>query len=357
LEDHYRNLSSFSQKLRFLIDIQTNILDMFHERLADSMRTYVARTTTIGRTSREDQAALQGLPGLETLCKIYGSTDYLENSMRDWSEDVFFLELWSELQYRAEHRERGKPVVGGMTLAEVALRTSNTVGTEDGETSGSIFDEPAASYNRLRVRVEAIIVELLQNNIKQSLGAYQRINPWSTLAPTSSAQPLSPTAELDTLISSLSTLFAFLAKALAPLPLRRIARQAVQTIDHQLLDQVLLRHSFSTAGATQLAADVNAIRSVLDRYVGGAVGEWGLGRCSEAVKLLSVPVKGSRGEVDDGTGDDGKKREWGLWEVERHLIGSGGDEAREFLINEMGIERLSVTDARKILSRKVELGS
>ena len=329
---------------------------MFHEKLMDTMRTYVARSTTIGRTSREDQAALLGLPGLETLCKIYGSAEYLENSMRDWSDDVFFLELWSELKYRADHLERGRLIVGDLTLAQVAEKTSATIGTDDGEASGSIFDETAASYNRLRQRIEGIVVELLQNNVRQSLAQYVRINPWSTLGGPST-RPTAPTAELDALLSSLASLMGFLARALAPLPFRRISRQAVQAVEQHIFDQVLLRHSFSAAGAAQMTADLGAVRSVFDKTVGGGVGEWGLGRSEEAARLLSVPVTGSR-EDEDLAGDEHVPgKEWGLWEVERQLLQSGGDEAREFLINELGMERISVTEARKILARKVELSS
>jgi len=49
-------------------------------------------TSSIGRTvqgiTKEEQAKLQGLEGLERLCRIYGSADYLEKAMRDWSDDL-----------------------------------------------------------------------------------------------------------------------------------------------------------------------------------------------------------------------------------------------------------------------------
>ncbi|OCL09950.1 hypothetical protein AOQ84DRAFT_254038, partial [Glonium stellatum] len=105
ITDRYRPLTSFSQKLRFLIDIQISIFDRFHERLHSGLEAYLSMTSSIGRTvqgiSKEEQAKLQGLEGLERLCRIYGSADYLEKAMRDWSDDLFFLELWEELQDRA----------------------------------------------------------------------------------------------------------------------------------------------------------------------------------------------------------------------------------------------------------------
>ena len=90
--DRYRPLTSFSQKLRFLIDIQISIFDRFHERLHSGLEAYLSMTSSIGRTvqgiTKEEQAKLQGLEGLERLCRIYGSADYLEKAMRDWSDDL-----------------------------------------------------------------------------------------------------------------------------------------------------------------------------------------------------------------------------------------------------------------------------
>lgn len=85
-------MTSFKHKLAFLIDIQIAIFDQFHERLNDNLEAYLRMTTTLGRAmggvSREEQEKLLGVEGLERLCKTYGSADYLEKAMRDWSDDV-----------------------------------------------------------------------------------------------------------------------------------------------------------------------------------------------------------------------------------------------------------------------------
>lgn len=36
----------------------------------------------------DDQANVQGIEGLERLCRVYGSAEYMEKKMRDWSDDV-----------------------------------------------------------------------------------------------------------------------------------------------------------------------------------------------------------------------------------------------------------------------------
>lgn len=92
ITDRYRPLSSFSQKLRFLIDIQISIFDRFHERLHSGLEAYLTLTSSIGRRvqgiSQEEQASLQGVAGLDRLCRVYGSAEYLEKAMRDWSDDI-----------------------------------------------------------------------------------------------------------------------------------------------------------------------------------------------------------------------------------------------------------------------------
>jgi hypothetical protein len=92
ITDRYRPLTSFSQKLQFLIDIQIAIFDKLHERLQSNLEAYLTMTTSFGRAvggvTKEEQGKLLGVEGLERLCKTFGSADYLEKAMRDWSDDV-----------------------------------------------------------------------------------------------------------------------------------------------------------------------------------------------------------------------------------------------------------------------------
>ncbi|CAO2656064.1 Nn.00g048670.m01.CDS01 [Neocucurbitaria sp. VM-36] len=393
ITDRYRPLTSFSQKLTFLIDIQIAIFDKLHERLLSNLEAYLTMTTYVGRkaagVTKEEQEKLLGVEGLERLCKTYGSADYLEKAMRDWSDDVFFLDIYEELQDRA--RQAGS--IGGMSVAAVAERTSKSVeGNSDG---GSLFDETASWYARLRERSATIIIDTLSNNVRESLRPYRHINPWATLGGSSSASAtnLSPTAEIDPLLAYLTSTLTFLSRALASAPLRRITRTVLATISSTLWDNVLSRYRFSTAGAAQLHADLAAICRVVDKAVGPAVAETGLRKCLEGVQLVGLPVKGgndqaARTAASSSTTDDGgegAEDDWeawggadadadhgahvppkanigdttaenvglGLWEVERRLF-ADNQSARDVL-EELGLEVLSETEARALLRRRVEL--
>ena len=50
------------------------------------MTSAIART--VQAVSKEELANLQGLGGLDRLCRVFGSADYVERALRDWSDDV-----------------------------------------------------------------------------------------------------------------------------------------------------------------------------------------------------------------------------------------------------------------------------
>ncbi|KAF2827298.1 hypothetical protein CC86DRAFT_393464 [Ophiobolus disseminans] len=346
ITDRYRPLTSFSQKLTFLIDIQIAIFDKYHEKLLSNLEAYLTMTTALGRAmggvTKEEQERLLGIEGLERLCKTYGSADYLEKAMRDWSDDLFFLDIWEGLQDRA--RQEGSSNIGGKTVADVAERTSKTVG---GDTDGgALFDETASWYARLRDRT-------------MSARRCGRID-------TSSATTnISPTAEIDPLVAHLSTTLSFLARALAAPPLRRITRIVLAAVSASLWDNVLTRYRFSTQGAAQLHADLAAVCRVVDKAVGPGVAEAGLRRCLEGAQLVGLPVKGGKEMTEGGEGAAGEApaedggdtadgvAHLGLWEVERRLFAD--NETARGVLDELGLELLSETEARALLRRRVEL--
>ena len=293
--------------------------------------------------SREAQAELQGLGGLERLCRVYGSAEYLEKKMRDWSDDIFFLDLWDELQDRARNNTR-KNLAGPMSIEAVAERTSSTVGSE--EDTGALFDETAGAYRRLRIRSEGIMQEMLTSSIRENLRPYGRINPWSSLATVEPSSSLALTAELDATVQQIDEYLSFLSKILAQAPLRRVVRQISLNIQSFFWDYVLMRYTFSTYGVAQFRRDVDAIWETIDRWLGAGQAEMGMRRLKEAFVLMQLPVR-----TGDDSGADGAL---GLWEVEKRIFRTN-EEGREVL-EELGLDVLGEVDARHVLERMIELG-
>lgn len=97
--NQYSKLRRFSQKMAFLIDIQATILDKYYGRLKDSLEAYQSLTSTVGRTlhgmTKEERAAVEGVGGLESLCKVFGSADYIISMLQEWiNEEVSIHNLY-----------------------------------------------------------------------------------------------------------------------------------------------------------------------------------------------------------------------------------------------------------------------
>lgn len=373
ITERYRTLASFSQKLRFLIDIQIAIFDQFLGRLRSSLEAYLTMTSSIGRrmqgVSKDDQTELHGVKGLDHLCRVFGSAEYLERAMRDWSDDVFFLELWEELQERVRTRDRVSRNLG--ELQEIKQKTSAAVGDDEnnGELQGALFDETATSYQNLRIRSEGVLVETLTYNIREALRPYARIATWASLSSTTASGAIS--AELEPTLRLLSEYFGFLSKAIGRTALRRLSRQVAHSIQSFIWDNVLTRHSFSTAGAMRLSVDVSAICGNIDSYVGNGQARLGMRKLVEGVALISLPIRSeiprvqqsSSGDDEDtaawedtnGHAEEADSKKMGLFEAER-LVFMDNESARHAL-EQLGLESLSESDARAVLEKRIELGS
>ena len=364
ITERYQPLSSFSQKLRFLIDIQITIFDQLHERLRSALEAYLAMTSTIGRTVQgaEGQASVEGVAGLERLCRVFGSAEYLEKKMEDWSNDLFFVELWSELQERVKlNKESGRNVAGPMSVADVASRTSQAITDNrsevpDASSDGALFDETASAYRRLRQRSESIIISTMTSNTLSALKPYSRISTWASLS-TSTVVSLPPSSDLAPAMRTLSTNISFLSRALGVAPLRRIIRQLLHPIQNYIWSNILMRNTFSDAGAAQLVSDVDHLCGVIDVSLGpaGSAGDSvrGLKRLNEGLLLLGLDANAPK--TDEPTVEPEENKVQGLWEIEKRLF-KDNESAREVLA-ELGIETLTEAEARSILERRAEMGS
>ncbi|PYH93283.1 RINT-1 family protein [Aspergillus ellipticus CBS 707.79] len=372
ITERYQPLSSFSQKLRFLIDIQITIFDHFHERLHSALEAYLAMTSTIGRTVQgADGASIEGVAGLERLSRVFGSAEYLEKKMEDWSNEVFFVELWTELQERVrQNKDGGKNVAGTMSIADVASRTSQAVNNSnnghnsDGQgtaSDGALFDETASAYHRLRLRSECIITSTLTSNARSALKPYSRVSTWASISattPATNAAPLPPTSDLAPVMRTLSAEISFLSRVLGVAPLRRIIRQVLLAIQTYIWGNVLTRNTFSAAGATQFISDMEHLCGVVETALGPAAQTGGsmkvMRKLGEGLVLLGLDSTEQKVATQDEDGSEQDTRA-GLWEVEKRLFKD--NESARVVLAELGIETLTEAEARSVLERRVEVGN
>lgn len=384
ITDRYRGLSSFSYKMKFLLEIQLSIFDDYHNYLHDALQAYIAVSHTAGRLLQgQSETDTFGLKGLESLVKIFGSSEYLERKMSDWSDDLFFLELWDELLTRSRADKGNNSIGNDLRVDEVAAKTSTAIKTnssnEDTDTDGSgLFDQTAAVYRRLRERSEDEIVRSFDINVRSALKTYGKQPQWSSLgdAP-SDASALAPSSALDGLFQTTTILLGFLARTFSPGALRRLSRHFCTSIQREIYDNVLMHNIFSAAGAAQLRRDLSAIEDSVQKAtkLSGAIGT-SMKRIEEAVYLLTLPTKKAETvnskENDDWGFDEEEEQtsalkthdvsegedaadDWGLWDAEKRIFES--NEAARNALADMRLYHLTEGDARNILKHRIELNS
>lgn len=180
----YQRVRTFRHKIRFLIGIQLDILDEFHDRLRGSLEAYQALTSTVGRTlhgvTKEQLAALEGTGSLESLCKVYGSADHIVNTLKEWGNEEFFVVLWDQLQGRATKEGETSRMSGEMSYEEVKDRTSAAVGSEGDD--GVLFDETIAAYSLRRKTALDFLVSALADSHYKAFRAYSTRTQWTTIS-------------------------------------------------------------------------------------------------------------------------------------------------------------------------------
>ncbi|KAL8404544.1 hypothetical protein RB594_009409 [Gaeumannomyces avenae] len=351
----YERVRRFSHRLRFLIDIQLAILDEFHDHLRGSLEAYMSLTSAFARTlqgaTKEQLAALEGTGSLEVLCKVYGGADHVVNALEDWSNEEFFIVFWQELQGRAKKKEGQESLAGGLSFDDVKERTSAAVGS-DGD-GAVIFDEIIAAYNARRKAALNLIISSLADAHYTAFRPYLRLGQWTTISDDpSQADPsqLAISPELDEPLRIIKRNLDFLHRALSTAAFRRVWREALDKLNDALWDGVLMGHSFTAFGAAQFARDVQAVVSLVERYIpdGSAM----LLSVQEGIRLLSLPLDAP--EYADGSTTRGQSVITLRQANDRILMDEA--DARK-LLEELGVEMLTLANARHILQRRVEVSA
>ncbi|KAK8022638.1 hypothetical protein PG993_013405 [Apiospora rasikravindrae] len=356
----YERVRRLPHKIRFLIDIQQEILDQYHSRLLDSLEAYASLTSTVARTlqgvSKEQLAQLEGTGALEALCKVLGSADHIVSTLSDWGNEEFFIELWEDLKGRAKQADNDQQtnLVGGMSYDHVKGRTSSEIGSEG---DGSIFDETIKFYSKRRESAQKFLKEALVESHQTAFRPYLSKPQWSIVSSEASVDPsqLAVTAELDEPLRIMKRNLTFLASALSTAVSKRVWREALESLQETLWSNVLLRQKLHHA--RRRAVPARRPGRPGPRGPPHPRGVRGLGAARGGARLLSLPpvVEGGEETTDgdneknsNGKGNGG----FSLKEISDRLF-TDNAEARRAL-EDLGIQTLDPASARRILQRRVE---
>ena len=265
ITDRYRPLPSFHQQVRFLLDIQIDILASYHRRISGSIDAFETLGSSLVRAvpgvHQAEGRAMVGVEGLKRLCRQYSSSAFIARACKEWGDSEFFLELWQEVSERAaakqakpkEQTQRKRPLsVSSIdeVVSEVGFQ-SKKLGRDDAS-DGTLFDEVIALFDKTSARIVHLLAAHISKELLVALKPYSRIRRWGQKDPLAIAadsinddavektSDVAISPELYAPLSHLSTCLSYLA---SNLPSRTYAT-VYRLLAHDLDD-------FSTKSSSQ----------------------------------------------------------------------------------------------------------
>ncbi|KAG0233317.1 hypothetical protein BGW42_007515 [Actinomortierella wolfii] len=154
ITDRYRPLSVLEQRA-FLLDIQLDILNMYYRHIRGLVDQYESMTYSFVRNlpgaASQIEIDATGVDGLRKLCQWMSSIEYIKISLKEWSDDVFFIELYRDIRGSTQKNE---PTAQG----DLSLDILEDYREKELSVDGTLFDDAIKAYERLSTRIQDLIV-------------------------------------------------------------------------------------------------------------------------------------------------------------------------------------------------------
>ncbi|KAF7784590.1 hypothetical protein Agabi119p4_755 [Agaricus bisporus var. burnettii] len=318
--DRYSPLPSPLQRIHFLISIQLPILDSYLSRITSSLDAFETLSLAFVRsvpgalnlTNKGDgivnvntQNLTSGIEGIQRLCKALLSAAHIELALEGWTEDVFFLELWSDIHHIPSLRER----------VSVNPLLPNP-GPEDTDVPNeTIFEVFINKYTTLIIRAENMIVQQICNEIESRLKAHFNLNISESVTESSLTEAPLVSQTLLAPLTRLSTYLSYLLSTLSQTSFTTLYRRiATHLAEHILHRQILYRGSFSVLEGRRIFAEC----------------ELWIETCHSAIMNGGQGLPGGRGRVE---------APWGKLLQAGRLIGLEGEDWDKVVHSTLGALR------------------
>ncbi|KAF9426401.1 hypothetical protein BGZ94_006580 [Podila epigama] len=354
----------------FLLDIQLDILIAYHRHIRGLVDQYESLTYSFVRVmpgaATDEELNTMGTAGLKSLYQWLASTEYISSTLKEWGEDVFFLELYKEISERTKTVKNPMHLDDDMSDVEIAPVSKG----QDG--SGTIFDESIRGFDQLSKRIQDLMVSNVTNDVFGAMKPYLSLRSWPQIefsAPERNgpSSPTSPTEhgpsidddvspELYQPLSLLGHSFEYLARTLPTKHFMGLYRQISFEMQEFMWSKVILKNQFSELGGQQFARDVR-------------IGLFGAGRrwvkkpenyhrkLKDACILLSLQrAKVNSPELTRGSSKDGSASSRRTLAQMMAVIFDEDQSVEEIKgkLEEIGVTHLTVSEAKEVIRKRVE---
>lgn len=301
--DRYRSLPSFSHRLPFLIEIQLPLLESYLQRISSATDAFETLSfgliravpgSLAGGDGGSGSAKLtNGINGLQRLVRARVSAAWMQTTCKEWSEDLFFLDLWQELR-DAAITDAGVRLKCKHLLDHAAASAASTHAQHG---AVGIFDSLTAQFHALSERVEGLIVKHVVREVTGEMKSYLG-RRWDTGSfdggidsEADAAGSVSP--DLGGALTVFSALLGLVARSLPAMAVNKLYRAIAGQVQDLLVTRSVLPKIWSDRGGRQFLLDaesgwLSAARKALGSKVRRP--ENGLRRLLDAAKLVSLPA-------------------------------------------------------------------
>lgn len=240
--DRYKPLPSLQQRANFLIKVQLPLLEKYGSKLTMSLdafesysSTFIAAMTSVpgsfGEKHKSNQDDSLGSSTLTKLIKIITNAQYFAQTISEWGEDTFFLELWDHFTKFSSTDED----IFGKTL----------------------FSELASMFTTLAQRAQSISIGHTASSVMLSFDEYLKSRMWNLDMQSDKDEYSQELAKSYSILKHhLSVIHEELSsssKIVTKVLIREISNTVMQSIQQSILE---LRQQFSQSSSQQLLNDV-----------------------------------------------------------------------------------------------------
>ncbi|CAG8496333.1 5609_t:CDS:10 [Ambispora gerdemannii] len=393
-ERRYKLLPMFHNRIRFMVDIQAEILDAYEKRIESAVKAFENLSYTIVRAvpnaATADGKSVTGIDGLKRLCRWLSSAGYVSRTIREWGEDPFFLELWHDVNVRAAMNTSSTPLPSPTNSEKSVSEESSGTGLLKNDQQelvddGTIFDDAADTYDDLCDRIQILMVKIVSKEFINGLKAYSKKNNWSraevnnyessetplnrqshlraeislessasknistnnttnSAASTSDETPANTTiieisSELYTPLSQLTHVLTFLSNSLPSRIFNHVYKEISKDIEDYLWERVLMKSQFSEMGGWQFEVDMEKGLFMVGK------------RIRDACILLTLSSSSSDALVDP----DKSKKPKTISQVISFLSDTElKSNTGVRILEQLGVFHLNVKEAKEVIGRRID---